>query len=61
MLTRSAERKMHCRRVTAAVLLAGCLVMTVGRETRAAGLLIADGGLGGVLEIDEHTVKVTIK
>ena len=27
---------------------------------RAAGLLIADGGLGGVLEIKEHTVQVTI-
>ncbi|RYH60392.1 MAG: hypothetical protein EON54_10855, partial [Alcaligenaceae bacterium] len=26
----------------------------------AAGLLIADGGLGGVLEIQEHDVKVTI-
>lgn len=26
----------------------------------AAGLLIADGGLGGVLEIKEHDVKVTI-
>ena len=26
----------------------------------AAGLLIADGGLGGVLEIKEHEVKVTI-
>jgi Ca-activated chloride channel family protein len=27
---------------------------------RAAGLLIADGGLGGVLEIKEHDVQVTI-
>ncbi|KAF0246005.1 MAG: hypothetical protein FD180_1148, partial [Planctomycetota bacterium] len=27
---------------------------------RAAGLLIADGGLGGVLEIEEHEVKVTV-
>src|SRR4029434_10794135 len=27
---------------------------------RGAGLLIADGGLGGVLEIKEHSVKVTI-
>ncbi len=26
---------------------------------RAAGLLVADGGLGGVLEIKEHTVEVT--
>jgi Ca-activated chloride channel family protein len=29
-------------------------------NTYAAGLLIADGGLGGVLEIKEHTVQVTI-
>jgi Ca-activated chloride channel family protein len=28
--------------------------------SRAAGLLIADGGLGGVLEIKEHDVKVTL-
>src|SRR5262245_53571576 len=28
--------------------------------TFAAGLLIADGGLGGALEIKEHDVKVTI-
>lgn len=28
--------------------------------TRAAGLLIADGGFGGVLEIKEHNVQVTI-
>src|SRR6476661_5640539 len=59
MLTRSAERKVHWGRA-AAILLAGCLVVTAGQEARAAGLLIADGGLGGVLEIDEHTVRVTI-
>ncbi len=29
-------------------------------SSNAAGLLIADGGLGGVLEIVEHDVKVTI-
>jgi len=29
-------------------------------ESRAAGLLIADGGLGGVLEIKEQEVRVTI-
>src|SRR5439155_11838336 len=26
----------------------------------AAGMLVADGGLGGQLDIKEHTVKVTI-
>src|SRR5882724_5095786 len=29
-------------------------------EARGAGLLVADGGLGGVLEIKEHEVNVTI-
>lgn len=29
-------------------------------EAKAAGLLIADGGFGGVLEIREHTVDVTV-
>ena len=29
-------------------------------QSRAAGLLIADGGFGGVLEIKEHDVQVTI-
>lgn len=31
-----------------------------GKPANAAGLLIADGGFGGVLEIKEHDVKVTI-
>ncbi len=40
-----------------ALLLLG--LMTV-RGASAAGLLIADGGFGGVLEIEEHDVQVTI-
>ncbi|MCP5118621.1 MAG: hypothetical protein GY953_48025, partial [bacterium] len=28
-------------------------------EASAAGLLVADGGFGGVLVIEEHTVQVT--
>jgi Ca-activated chloride channel family protein len=63
MLTRSKIWMFYKRR-TATVLMAGCLVgflaLATGTEARAAGLLIADGGLGGVLEIDEHTVRVTI-
>ena len=35
------------------------LMMGAG-PTHAAGLLIADGGLGGVLQIQEHDVHVTI-
>ena len=34
--------------------------ITLPTTTHAAGLLIADGGLGGVLEIKEHDVQVTI-
>jgi Ca-activated chloride channel family protein len=34
--------------------------MALPAPTRAAGLLIADGGFGGVLEIKEHNVQVTI-
>lgn len=59
MLTRSKSEMLRNGR-TVAMLLAGCLAMAAGTEARAAGLLIADGGMGGVLEIDEHTVRVTI-
>lgn len=36
------------------------LPLTTVLPAGAAGLLIADGGLGGVLEIEEHAVEVTI-
>jgi Ca-activated chloride channel family protein len=36
------------------------LVATASPMAQAAGLLIADGGFGGVLEIEEHAVEVTI-
>lgn len=42
-----------------AVLLAGVPILSPP-AARAAGLLVADGGLGGVLEIQEHDVKVSI-
>jgi Ca-activated chloride channel homolog len=45
------------------VLMAGIILLVslmVPGKTNAAGLLIADGGFGGVLEIKEHDVKVTI-
>ena len=45
---------------TAALLVAAGLIFAARPEARAAGLLVADGGLGGVLEIDEHTARVTI-
>lgn len=42
-----------------ACILAGILAVQAN-PVRAAGLLIADGGFGGVLEIKEHDVKVVI-
>jgi Ca-activated chloride channel family protein len=59
MLTRIGRR---ISRVgpAAAVLLATGLLLAAGKEAHAAGLLISDGGLGGVLDVDEHTVRVTI-
>jgi Ca-activated chloride channel family protein len=35
-------------------------VAAAATGAQAAGLLIADGGLGGVLEIEEHSARVTI-
>jgi len=42
------------------VLMLVVLVICRGGSAHAAGLLIADGGLGGVLDIVEHDVQVTI-
>ena len=36
------------------------VIILVPGRTNAAGLLIADGGFGGVLEIKEHDVRVSI-
>jgi Ca-activated chloride channel family protein len=36
------------------------VALFAANETRAAGLLISDGGFGGLLEIKEHDVHVTI-
>src|SRR4051812_47446213 len=42
------------------LLLALVLPLLLALPTRAAGLLVADGGLGGQLEITQHDVHVTI-
>src|SRR4051812_1712712 len=42
------------------VLLLAAAVFANAPQTRAAGLLVADGGLGGVLEVKEHEAQVTI-
>jgi hypothetical protein len=41
------------------IVLPAVLVMR-GPPVEASGLLIADGGLGGALEVKEHDVRVTI-
>ncbi|HYH46642.1 MAG TPA: VIT domain-containing protein [Thermoanaerobaculia bacterium] len=43
-----------------ALLLTALLQLTAPAGVRAAGLLLADGGFGGVLEIQEHTVRTAI-
>ncbi len=47
-------------RILATALLALALAGLATPDTHAAGLLIADGGFGGRLEIEEQTVEVTI-
>jgi Ca-activated chloride channel homolog len=42
------------------LLVAGLAVIAAAPRTQAAGLLIADGGFGGVLELKEQDVRVTI-
>jgi len=55
------ERSRRTIRIGAVGAVLAALVLTVGvAPAEAAGLLIADGGLGGVLEITEHSVDVTI-
>src|SRR4051794_19005740 len=49
----------HVPRPIALVVLLALLLLPAARA-RAAGLLVADGGLGGALEIKEHTARVTI-
>ncbi len=50
----------HALFLPLAVLALALLALMPARPAGAAGLLIADGGFGGQLEIKEHDVKVTI-
>ncbi len=52
------KQKIRCRGLVLATA-ALCTILQPA-AMRAAGLLIADGGLGGVLEVKEHDVQVTI-
>src|SRR5881394_2163729 len=42
------------------LLLTGAAMLACSITAPAAGLLVADGGLGGVLEVKEHEAQVTI-
>lgn len=42
------------------IVMALVMVLAIPARSNAAGLLIADGGLGGMLELKQHEVKVTI-
>jgi len=62
-ITINQERKDYMQRITQ--LSRCCLFTSVALaasalQSSAAGLLIADGGFGGALEIKEHAVQVTI-
>ncbi len=46
--------------VSVALATVGLVVGLRGSRAEAAGMLIADGGLGGVLEVSQHEVRVTI-
>jgi Ca-activated chloride channel family protein len=48
------------RKICSSALALIALAILTPRPLEAAGLLIADGGFGGVLEIKQHDVKVTI-
>src|SRR5436190_11709795 len=62
----ATERERQNMKFRKRFMLAGiCAVLLAGAScwpgsARAAGLLIADGGFGGVLEVKEHDVQVTI-
>ncbi|MDB5290459.1 MAG: Vault protein inter-alpha-trypsin domain protein, partial [Phycisphaerales bacterium] len=48
------------RRHGAPALLALVMLLLAAGQAPAAGLLVADNGTGGLLEIQEHSVHVTI-
>ena len=55
------KRMLHpIRTLLATLVVGGLMFLGATNDTRAAGLLIADGGLGGQLEIEEQVVEVTI-
>lgn len=49
-----------CNLKSALLILAVPCLMLLTTTSRSAGLLVADGGFGGVLEIEEQDVDVVI-
>src|SRR5690242_3600662 len=60
MLERNSQPLRSHRPIWAALVALTIITAFSASRVHAAGLLIADGGLGGQLEIKEHSVKVTI-
>jgi len=54
------QRGRDLPRLLNSVIAFSLLAVAFPLTTQAAGLLIADGGFGGVLEVKEHSVQVTI-
>lgn len=52
--------KQRITTLATAVAIVAAAVFLTPTKSQAAGMLIADGGLGGVLTIEEHTAQVTI-
>src|SRR3954467_6070244 len=52
--------RQHHFRLLLTVFTSFTLILCLAPPARAAGLLVADGGLGGALEVKEHDVKVVI-
>ncbi len=57
---RQRTRRNNTSRALALGIALLALTLPAATPARSAGLLIADGGFGGVLEIEEHAVRVTI-
>ena len=51
---------MKTKNNTIVVVLGLVVLSLLSSRARAAGLLVADGGFGGVMQIKEHTAQVTI-
>ena len=54
----SPQRSNHFSLLSLVVIALVLLATAIAKPARAAGLLIADGGFGGLLEIKEHDVKL---